>query len=96
MNLLPTIMFSLYYSAASAASEMSRLYYYDLLRTQAPHEMGIYHISTTTHCILAKFAGYYVCIKRRLPTRLYPICITVTMTTRIIIFFIGVVLWEIP
>ena len=60
------------------------------LRIQASCEMGICHISTTTHCILAKFAGYYVCIKRRVPIRLYPICITVTMTTRNSLIFISV------
>ena len=54
----------------------------DTLRTQAPCEMGKTYISTATHCILAKFAGNYVCIKRKLPTRLHAISITITMTTR--------------
>ena len=30
-----------------------------------------WYMSITTHCILAKFAWYYVCMKRRLPTWLY-------------------------
>ena len=54
---------------------------------------GIRHISTTTHCILATFA-YYVCIKRRLPTRLYAICITVTIDNQNFFnVWIGVILY---
>ena len=44
-----------------------------------PLEMGVYHILTSTHCILAKFAAYCDYIKRRLPTTLYAICITLIL-----------------
>ena len=53
------------------------------IRIQPPREMGIYHIPTTLLCLY----------KRRLPTRLYAICITVTMTLYVLD---RCRLWQVP
>ena len=56
------------------------IWIFKLIRIQDPREIGI--ISQQLLIVSWPDMQGIVCIKRRLPIRLYAVCLTVTMTTR--------------